>query len=65
MQLCQLNESNLFLTSLYDPKLQFISHRLRPLPSSHGQLCELVFFSRTEPLFLSKRYTRLFAEPGI
>ena len=61
----QLNQSNLLLTSLYVQKLQFISHKLRPSSSSHGQLRELVFFSRTEALIFLKRHTRLFVEPAI
>ena len=52
----------MLLTSLYDQKLQFISHKLCPSSSSHGQFRELVFFSRTEPLIFLKRHTRLFAE---
>ena len=46
-------------------KLQFISHKLRPSSSSHGQLRELVFFSRTEALIFLKRYTWFFVEPAI
>ena len=65
MYLCQLNQSNLLLTSLYGHKLQFIFHKLRPLSSSHGQLRELVFFPRTEALIFLERHTRLFVEPAI
>ena len=44
MQLCELYQSNLLLTSLYVHKLKFISHKLCPSSSSHGQLRELVNF---------------------
>ena len=47
MQLCQLNQSNLLLTSLYVHKLKFIFHKLHPSSSSHGQLHELVNFVNT------------------
>ena len=65
MYLCQLNQSNLLLTSLYGHKLQFIFHKLRPLSNSHGQLCELVFFPRTEALNFLEHHTRLSSEPAI
>ena len=62
---CKLNQGNLLLTSLQGHELQFISHKLRPLSSSYGQLRELVFFPRTEALIFLERHTRLFAEPAI
>ena len=65
MQLCQLNISNLLLTSLHGHKLQFIFHKLLPLSSSHGQLHELVFFPCTEALIFLERHTRLFVEPAV
>ena len=55
----------MLLTSLYVQKLQFISHKLCPSPSPHGQLCELVFFSHTKALIFLRRHTRLFVEPAI
>ena len=54
----------MLLASLYCQKLQFISHKVRPSSSSHGQLRELVFFSRTEALIFLKHHTRLFVEPA-
>ena len=65
MQLSQLNQSNLLLTSLHGHKLQFIFHKLRPLFSLHGQLRELVFFPSTEVLIFLERHTRLFVQPAI
>ena len=65
MQLCQLNISNLLLTSLHGHKLQFIFHKLLPLSSSLGQLHELVFFPCTEALIFLERHTRLFVEPAV
>ena len=42
MQLCQLNQNNSLLTSFYVHKLKFISHKVHPSSSSHGQLREIV-----------------------
>ena len=66
MSLCQLNQSNLLLTSSHGHKLQHSVYcQLHPLSRSHGRLCELVCFPRTEaPTFL-ERHTRLFVEPAI
>ena len=64
MQILQLNQSNLLLTPFYVHKIQFISNKLRPSSSSHGQLRELVFlFSHRGSHFL-KRHSRLFVEPS-
>ena len=54
-----------YLHHLHGHKLQFIFHKLHPLSSSHGQLCELLFFPRTEALIFLERHTRLFVEPAI
>ena len=62
MWILQLNQSNLLLTPFYVHKIQFISNKLRPLSSLHGQLRELVFlFLHRESYFL-KRHTSLFVE---
>ena len=59
----QLNQSNLLLTPFHVHKIQFISNKLRPFSSSHGQLRKLVFlFSHRGSHFL-KRHTRLFVKP--
>ena len=39
----QLNQSNLLFTPLYIHELQFLSNKLYPSFSAHGQLHELVF----------------------
>ena len=57
--------NKLLHTSLHGHKLQFISHKQRPLSSSHGQLRELVFCPRTEALIFLERHTRLFVELAI
>ena len=55
----------MLLTSLHDHQLRFIFHKLHPLSSSRGQLCELVFFPRAEALIFLERHTKLFVEPAI
>ena len=55
----------MLLTSLYGHKLQFISHKVHPLSSSHGQLCGLVFFSCTKALIFLEHDTRLLVERAI
>ena len=63
MQILQLNQSNLLHAPFYVHKIQFISDKLHPSSSSHGQFHELVFlFSHWGSHFL-KRHTRLFIEP--
>ena len=52
----------MLLTRFYVYKIQFISNKLHPSSSSHGQPCKLVFlFSHRGPHFL-KHHTRLFVE---
>ena len=55
----------MLLTSLHGHKLQFISLKLCPLSSLHGQLHELVFFPCTEALIFLEHHTRLFVEWAI
>ena len=63
MYVLQLNQSNLLLTPFYVHKIQFISNKLHPLSSSHGQLRELVFLFSHQGSHFLKRHTRLFVVP--